>query len=227
MSALVLGLLTASATVATSSVTLVVRWAGERPAPAPVVATVDKAVCGERGLSDEALVVDPETGGLAGVVVRVDGTRAPRDAALGALAVRIEGCRFAPHVSVARRGRSLRVRNADRLVHGVWAQRLGRPERSFEVLLPARGQRFEQRLRRLGPHALGSSTHPWMRAWVVVVDDEIAGVTDGTGRVVLTELPPGRHLAVLWHERLGERCVPLDVGPGHARTTTVSWGRPE
>jgi hypothetical protein len=43
--------------------------------------------------------------------------------------------------------------------------------------------------------------HPWMSAWVGVLDHPYFSVTSETGAYGIVNLPPGRFRITVWHER--------------------------
>jgi hypothetical protein len=50
-----------------------------------------------------------------------------------------------------------------------------------------------------------------MSAWILVVDTPYSAVSDGDGRFVMREVPPGRYTAIAWHARLGEKIATVVV----------------
>jgi hypothetical protein len=53
------------------------------------------------------------------------------------------------------------------------------------------------------PVQIGCDIHPWMRAWVVVVDHPYVAVTAEDGTFSIKDLPVGEHQFRIWHERVG------------------------
>lgn len=113
-----------------------------------------------------------------------------------------KGCVFEPHVVVVRVGQPLAVHNSDPLVHNVHVQ----------------SRRNENSNRTLGPgttdHRLVFTTaessipvrcdiHPWMQAFVHVVDSPHFALTGNDGTFELRGLTPGEYEFELIHEWLG------------------------
>jgi len=177
--------------------------------------TVDAAVCGER-VADESLIVDSE-GRLRNAVVVLRSASPPSAADAPGLEIRVDnaGCRFVPRVQVVRRGRPVRVHNADPVLHNTRADLVGPPAVAIANLALARAgvtmdltRRLEDRLPSGPPEVfvrLGCDVHPWMRGWLAVVDHPYAAVTDATGAYTIPDVPPGTYTAAFWHETLGRR----------------------
>jgi hypothetical protein len=55
------------------------------------------------------------------------------------------------------------------------------------------------------------NVHPWMKAWVGVVDSPYFAVTDETGAFEIRNLPPGDYTLESWHEEFGIKQEPVKV----------------
>jgi hypothetical protein len=131
------------------------------------------------------------------------------------------GCRFVPRVQVVRRGQTVRVHNADPVLHNARADVPGPPEVPVANLALSRAGLSMDLTRRLaarlpeGPGdvvvRLGCDVHPWMRGWLVVVDHGLAAVTDTMGSWTIGDVPPGTYTLRVWHESLGRRERQIEV----------------
>ena len=175
---------------------------------------MDAAVCGDR-VADESVLVDAQ-GGLRNAVVVLRGAAASEPGPLPAAAVVDNaGCRFVPRVQVVRRGQTVRVHNADSVLHNARADVVGPPEVTVANLALSRPGISMDLTRRLaarlpeGPGEvvvrLGCDVHPWMRGWLVVVDHALTAVTDATGSYRIADVPAGNYTLSIWHESLGRR----------------------
>ena len=182
--------------------------------------TVDAAVCGDR-VADESVVVDAR-GGLRNAVVVLRGAAAADPAPPPPAAVVDNvGCRFVPRVQVLRRGQTVRVHNADTVLHNARADVVGPPEVAVANLALSRPGLSMDLTRRLAARLpegagevvvrLGCDVHPWMRGWLVVVDHGFAAVTDATGAYTVPNVPAGTYTLSVWHESLGRRERPITV----------------
>ena len=177
--------------------------------------TVDPAVCGER-VADESLLVDAR-GGLQNAVVVIRAASAPAGTPVPDAAVVVDnaGCRFVPRVQLVRRGQTVRVHNADSVLHNARADMVGPPDVPVANLALSRAGITMDLTRRLAarlPEAraesivrLGCDVHPWMRGWLVVIDQGLAAVTDASGRYTILDVPEGTYTLSVWHEVLGKR----------------------
>jgi hypothetical protein len=162
--------------------------------------------------------------------------------------IRFEGPQFAPRITVARAGDTLRFDNVSPVPTNVMYS--APPDRpggdfttSFNVLLM--GQTGTHRPEK--PLAVGtmasrftSSIHHWAVGYVWTFDHPYAVVTDADGRFVIPDAPPGTWRLVVWHEcagwlggpagRLGSRVRVGEAGTvtdlGDRVYDTHAWDRP-
>lgn len=224
----VIALLLASGTVRSAELRGRVTLTELPPPPKVRAVGKDAFACGERQV-DESVVLSRD-GGLANVVVSLanppgDGDRAPPAPVLDQ-----QDCRFVPHVVVARTGQKLQLLNGDTVLHnahgtrappGAGAQAAGASatnakETVFNAAIPAEDKPRTVKLREPGLIEVGCDVgHDWMHAWIHVFDHGYFTVSDADGRFTM-ELPPGRHMVRVWHERYGTRQMPVQVGLGGA-----------
>ena len=185
----------------------VVRFEGAVPPRGERETTKDRRVCGETQPVESLVVGD---GGLENVVVRVvvPGAVAPPRT----LALDQRGCRFVPHVQAATVGSTLELLNGDPILHSVHAY--AGVTTAFDVPTPDRAGKLARPLPRAGPLRVGCDVHPWMSAWVLVVDGPYHAVTGAGGRFSIAGVPPGTYTAIAWHESLGEKIATVTVSEG-------------
>jgi len=123
------------------------------------------------------------------------------------------GCVYEPHVLGVQVGQPLNIYNNDPLLHNVHA--LPFDNLAFNFGLPTRGlfktvsfDTPEVMIR------IGCDVHPWMRAWVGVLDHPYFAVTNDTGSYGIPALPPGRYTIKVWHEAYATVIREVDVPPG-------------
>ena len=133
------------------------------PTPGTLETTTDQAVCGE-SVPDETVVADA-SGGVANAVVTVGGVPWPEGATV--LVISNSGCRFVPHVQVARRPSTLQLTSEDQTLHTTHAYD-DRNRTLFNVAIPLPGISIERPLQRPGIVRLECDSHAWMRGYVVV-----------------------------------------------------------
>ncbi len=64
--------------------------------------------------------------------------------------------------------------------------------------------------------------HPWMGAFVHVLEHPFFSVTGDDGTFTITGLPPGNYTVTAWHESLGEK-QQADVKVEEGKPTTVEF----
>jgi len=179
---------------------------GELPKPEPLQIERDAEVCGQSGLVDESLVVNPENRGIRNIIVWLESKTAvpvhPQRQQQVQQPVLLDnrGCRFEPRILCLQTSQPLRLLNSDPVVHNAAA--FLRRSTPFNEVIPA-GQPSERIIRKAEtvPVRVDCSIHSWMKAWLVVLDHPYAAVTDANGELQLPQLPAGEWRFRFWHER--------------------------
>lgn len=176
-------------------------------------------VCGQ-AVPDERLATG-KGGALKNAVVSLidvpAGKPAPRDQPVLLDNVK---CTFVPHVRAATIGQTLEIHNSDPFLHDAHAW-LG-TQTLFNVgILP--GHTAHQPLNDAGlVHINCNVRHTWMHAYVFVAADPYHAVTDGDGKFVIEQVPPGTYTLRVWHELLGSSERAVTVEAGKTATLTVA-----
>ncbi len=151
----------------------------------------------------ETIVVNPD-GHLANVFVYVkEGISASKFTLPDEVPILEQtGCVFKPHVLGVMTGQKLLIRNVDPLLHNVHA--LPKRNKQFNLGQPFQGMGTERTFTK--PEIMvrfKCDIHPWMSAYVGVVDHPFFAVSDQRGQFTISSLPPGDYLLEAWHETLG------------------------
>jgi hypothetical protein len=123
------------------------------------------------------------------------------------------GCLYVPHVLGLQPGQKLRIVNQDELLHNIHALPFLNP--GFNVGQPQKGMASEQEFR--DPEIMirvKCDVHPWMGAWVGVLNHPFFAVTDSEGAYQIEGVPPGRYTIAVWHERLALVDRPCEIKAG-------------
>lgn len=195
---------------------------GKLPAlkPQPLDARLHK-VCGTSA-PDLSLIVAAD-GALQSAVVSVDDAHpAPLPAHFSPAFVDQKACVYLPPVVATRAGQSIKVKNSDPLMHNVRA--MNDRTAVFNVAMPLENLTFEKPL----PAApsiirLHCDVHPWMAAWVATFAHDLYAVTDAEGRFRIDAVPVGRRPLKLWHPRLGEKRIDVEVHPDAGTPIELGW----
>jgi plastocyanin len=134
-----------------------------------------------------------------------------------------KGCLFAPRVTAAETCQEIVFLNSDPVLHNVH----GFPKESsaWNFSLSQAGSRRSVRVP--APEAMirvGCDVHPWMQAYVGVVNHPYFAVTGADGAFSLREVPPGDYVVASWHEKFGMREQQVKLGPKQEQTVTFAYG---
>lgn len=177
------------------------------------------------GVASQTLIVAPDSG-VAGVVVSVkegldEDTR--YDAPAASVALEQKGCMFTPHVLGLQVGQVLEIRNSDATMHNVHAApAVGG---AFNTAMPTLNQVIKKRFdaRQIAVR-IKCDVHPWMSAYVAVVEHPFFAISTGDGSYAIKDLPPGTYTVEAWHETLGSQTsLPVKVGGEQPATVNFSF----
>jgi plastocyanin len=123
-----------------------------------------------------------------------------------------KGCLYQPHVATAMVNQPVEYLNSDREAHNVH----GRPDvvSAWNFLLSRPGA--TRTLSFDKPEVaipVGCDIHPWMRGYLAVVPNPYAAVTPPSGTVTLSQVPPGKYVISVWHEKLGTKEQSITLEP--------------
>lgn len=131
-------------------------------------------------------------------------------------------CVYRPSVVATRSGQSIKVRNSDPVLHNVRGMHLKAP--IFNVMMPLENLTIDKPLPATpGIVELQCDVHPWMHAWAVTFPHDLFAATDSTGHFKISNIPVGRHPLKLWHPRLGEKRVEVEISAGVGTRLDVGW----
>ncbi len=204
-------------------------WVFLRGAPPPekeipVDPSCGKARAGHPKLTSRFFVVGTN-GGLADVFVGLKELPVgPWKPPATAVEIRQRGCQYLPYVTAAQAGQTIRVFNDDPVMHNVHPTPTfeGSSERSRAHLPGATQSDFsfpkpEPFLR------FKCDVHPWMFAYVTVVEHPFFAVSAVDGQFAVPEPPPGSYTLQFIHRKAGEKLVPVTVRPGKRLLVTVTF----
>ncbi len=188
---------------------LQLRFVYDGPAPAAesIEATKDKDFCGKCNLKSERLIVNKNSKGIQNVLVYLyTGRRGtelpePRERYPGRNVVqKVENCRIEPRILLMRTNDTLVSVECDLVQHSLNIPffkngPLSGLRRPREPLIMTLTQEEP------APIPVECNIHPWMKAYVVVLDHSFAAVSDSDGNVCIKGLPNDRDLIFrVFHE---------------------------
>ncbi len=196
-----------------------VRLTGDTlPGPTPVENTTDPDNCGHAHTLED-LLVSATTRGVRNVILSLSGVDAGEKAEPTRLVLDNVGCRFVPHAAVLSVGSTIEAVNSDSFLHTVHLY--GPAE--MNVALPRYGSRGTRVVRRPGMIVVKCDVHAWMQAFIRVDPHPFHAVSDAEGRFRIPDVPPGSYVLESWHERLGQRQIPVRVEPGKTLTLDIDY----
>jgi hypothetical protein len=193
-----------------------VRIKYDGPAPKPLQLSMRSSPpCAEMHpdpVYDQSLVV--ADGNLVNAVVWIKSGFGGRAFSIPEEAVVLDqrGCIYVPRVAAAMVNQEVQFVNSDPELHNV----RGRPDvvRGWNFSMGRQGATrkmyFDQAEIAI---PIGCDIHPWMRAYLAVIDNPYFAVTPASGAVQLSAVPPGDYVVASWHETLGVREQKVSLAP--------------
>ncbi|HEY5345711.1 MAG TPA: carboxypeptidase regulatory-like domain-containing protein [Verrucomicrobiae bacterium] len=155
-------------------------------------------------------VVDAN-GDLADVIVTLKGISAPSTGASApSVLLDQKGCLYNPQILAVQTGQKIIVRNSDNCVHNIHTvpkandprnvvQMPGGADLTFVFDKPEPFLKFQ------------CDVHPWMFAWVTVVDNPYYAVSGADGKFTIKNVPPGKYTLEAAHRKLGTQTAEVEV----------------
>jgi hypothetical protein len=207
-------------------ITGTVFWDG----PPPLLKKIDPAkdprcaeLHGDSPLVSQEIVVNPNAT-LAGVFVYIqkglgDQKFGPPDAAV---VLDQLGCQFVPHVLGIMAGQKLIIRNDDSTLHNAHA--MPRNNAEFNVGQPDQGMQSTRKF--ANPEVMvhmKCDIHPWMSAYIGVLDHPFFSVTGNDGVFTIAGLPPGTYVVAAWQEKYGTQTQTVTVAENETKTIAFTY----
>lgn len=115
---------------------------------------------------------------------------------------------FVPRITIVPVGSTVAFPNHDPFDHNVFSTSTPRP---FDLGLYGRNQTRTVTFESPGLARIYCNVHARMSAFVLVQSTPFATRPDRGGRFAFDQVPPGRYTLRVWHERGGERAIPVSV----------------
>lgn len=122
-----------------------------------------------------------------------------------------KGCIYLPRVSAVRAGQPVTFINSDPVFHNV--KSVTKKNSKFNLIMPKKNQRITKVFKE--PEITlqtKCSVHPWMSAYVAVVDNSFFDLTGSDGTFEIKDLPAGDYEIEAWHEVYGTQKKTVTVG---------------
>lgn len=141
--------------------------------------------------------VTGKDGGLANVFVYLKDAKAAPATGEGPMLDQ-QGCMYEPYVMGVVAGQKFKVRNSDATLHNVHAT--PKINKEFNFGQPLKGQVTEKSFDQAEVLVrVKCDVHPWMFAYIGVVDHPYFAVTDKDGNFKISGVPDGKYTVVAYH----------------------------
>jgi hypothetical protein len=213
------------------SITGAIALTGSAPAPQSIDMSADTA-CASKNPNAVAETVVVKDGKLQNVFVYIkDGSVTGGNRISGytfpvpgtPVVLDQNGCHYAPHVVGIQTNQKFQVTNSDPTAHNINVQPAkGNP--SWNVSQPPSTPPIEKTFARaetLIP--VKCNQHPWMKAYIGVLNHPFFAVSAADGTFTIKDVPPGKYTVVAWHERFGEQTMEVTVPASGAGTANFSF----
>jgi plastocyanin len=119
----------------------------------------------------------------------------------------LQSRQFSPRVRVVMEGSKVEFPNQDPFSHNVFSKMNG----GFDTGVYGRGKVRDQTFRDPGVYPLYCNVHPRMTAFVITLKTPYFVQAGADGRFVLEQIPAGRYMLHVWHDRTTESVKALVV----------------
>jgi plastocyanin len=138
----------------------------------------------------------------------------------GPVQVDQRGCMYNPRMIGVRTGQEIEFLNSDQTLHNIASKPSEQNGWNFVTPMGSSGKRSFKKPE--VPIKIGCDVHPWMRAYVGVVDHPFFAVTKADGSFKFAGLPAGTYTIGAWHERLGTIEQSLTVAAKEAKEIALA-----
>jgi plastocyanin len=133
-----------------------------------------------------------------------------------------KGCVYHPHVIGARVGQPIVFLNSDPVAHNVHA--VADQNAPFNDMMPTKDLRLAKTFDKEEVMVRAKcDIHPWMAAFVGVVNHPFFAVSDAAGEFTFVNLPEGSYEVEAWHEAYGKQMRPLKVEARKSANVTFTF----
>lgn len=134
-----------------------------------------------------------------------------------------QGCQYTPRVQGIQVGQALVIKNTDATLHNVHA--LPTANQEFNQAQPNGLPPFEKTFDKVEvpPIHVKCDVHPWMTAYVGVVDNPFFATSGEDGTFSIKDLPPGKYTLEAWHEKLGTKTQEVTIAPNQTASVTFAF----
>jgi plastocyanin len=125
------------------------------------------------------------------------------------------GCHYVPHVFGIQVNQPFEIVNSDSTLHNVHA--MPSQSKPFNLGMPIKGMKIKKTFD--NPEVMVKvkcDVHPWMNAYIGVLNHPFYSVSNNEGSFELKNLPAGKYTIEAWHEKYGVQTQEVTVAEGDA-----------
>ena len=120
------------------------------------------------------------------------------------------GCLYSPRLIAPRVGQKVTFINSDNLFHNI--RSVTQNNKSFNIPMPKKDQRVTMIFDKTEIFMQSKcSVHPWMGAYIAVIDHPFFSITNDKGEYSIKNLPVGHYTMEVWHEIFGNQTTEFTV----------------
>jgi plastocyanin len=207
------------------SITGKVSFAGEKPAMKNISMDATPACARAHTTPQKSQeVVVNDNGTLRNVFVWVKAGLPDKQwtAPTGAVKLDQHGCMYEPHVVGVMANQEIEIVNSDPTNHNIHP--LPKENREWNESQPPKGDSKKKSFARQEVMIpVKCNVHPWMRAYIGVVNHPFFAVTGDDGTFTLKGVPPGEYTVEAWHEKYGAKEMKVTVAPKESKTADFDF----
>ena len=185
--------------------------------------------CNNKNPLSDDLIIDPKTKAISNIVFMIDTKKNKLDNSklhpdlqkLPDTKPVLDNvlCKFEPHVMAIRAGQKIEVKNSDEAGHnakfGFFANKEVNP-----MIAAGKSVDVETKEEEKAATKVECSIHPWMNAYVFILNHPYIGISGSDGVIKIEKLPAGVELDFkIWHESQNKSIEEVNLG-GKAATWT-------
>ncbi|MCZ6690151.1 MAG: carboxypeptidase regulatory-like domain-containing protein [Planctomycetota bacterium] len=198
------------------SISGTVKYSGEVPKQGTITPNKDKEVCGD-SIDKDILLVSSTNNGIKNVLVSITNITKGKEAKIqgkeNPAVLDQKGCMYVPHVMVVDAGSWVVYKNSfDPISHNTnVASKFGQ---SFNKMLATGGASDPIQLKEAERMKIKCDIHPWMSAYLWVMESPYWALTGEDGSFKIDNVPPGTYKVKFWQERCKkvEKNITVEAG---------------
>jgi len=137
------------------------------------------------------------------------------------------GCVYVPHVLGAQVGQNIDILNSDGTLHNVHAMPKNKNNAAFNEAMPGARKKITKKFNDSEVMVrMKCDVHPWMGAYIGVVNHPFFTVSDENGNFSIKNLPAGEYTLKAWHERLPPKTTTIKVADDGESSVNFIMKRP-